>query len=290
MLQHSDRMYKQVSPKEHRIMPRSLIRVSSGLIVAATTFALAVSAHAQQNSLFGGGGGSTGGGFGRTGTMGGSLPNGSTFGGGNSMSTSAFGSSAFGQSQNRGFASTGFGQSALGQSAFGQAGRGTGQTGFLGANTTGNFIGANQTGNQQMGRNNQFNRGGNRGAGARDVNSQFGNMNAFTQQGGLPGGGAAQQRQVRPQLRVAFDYKPRTTAQLDQSLNTRFEKLGKRFAERAAFQGVTVSVEDGVATLRGRVATEGDKRLAGMMARIEPGVRGVIDDDLLVTSAPVEEE
>jgi osmotically-inducible protein OsmY len=47
-----------------------------------------------------------------------------------------------------------------------------------------------------------------------------------------------------------------------------------------------VSIENGVATLRGVVATDDDRRLAERLARLEPGIRRI--DNQLTLAAPGE--
>lgn len=162
---------------------------------------------------------------------------------------------------------------------------GQNQGGFVGRNdTAGRFVGNNQAGQQQIvgqNRNGQMNRGNRNGGNNRG--QQNNNQNFMQQQmGGNP---AQQQRQVRPQLRLGFEYHPPAAAKLDTTLSTRFEKLTERLNTRGKFGDVRVTAEGQVVTLRGQVASENDRRVAGIMARMEPGVSSV-QNELTVQAPP----
>ena len=106
--------------------------------------------------------------------------------------------------------------------------------------------------------------------------NQFGNQNQRSNQNSSANSNV---KRVRPQQRIAFTY-PRvnlTQTQVD---------MGDRLGRLAKVQGgSTVVSDEGVATLTGRVASEDDKRLAEAMARLEPGVRSV-KNDLVVMPTP----
>lgn len=236
---------------------------------------------------------------------GGSMSNGTMFGssgalsGANGFSTGSMGVSGagtgmppagFGAQAPMGFGAA-FGSSA-GRAGSQQAGNGLIDTnlgqpqgGFVGNNdNAGRFVGSAQAGRQQIvgqNRNGQMNRGNRNGGNNRG--QQNNNQNFMQQQmGGNP---AQQQRQVRPQLRLGFEYNPPAAATLDATLSTRFEKLTERLNTRGKFGDVRVTAEGQAVTLRGQVASENDRRLAGIMARMEPGVSSV-QNELTVQAPP----
>jgi hypothetical protein len=126
-------------------------------------------------------------------------------------------------------------------------------------------------GAQSFGRNNQ--RGGGGGG--------FG-QNGFGMNGnqGFNTGSSATPRVVRPQQRIAFEYTPRPQSQVQASVATQFTRL-----QGVQFQGVAVSMDEaGEVTLTGNVPTEDARKLAAVLARIEPGVRSVSNN--LVVGTP----
>ncbi len=89
---------------------------------------------------------------------------------------------------------------------------------------------------------------------------------------------------IRPRHEIAFAYPKRPTAQLNSTLNTRFNKVSLR---QPSLRSVTIVLDgQGAATLRGRVDSVETKRLAAIMVRLEPGVRS-IKNELTVGDSPV---
>lgn len=224
----------------------------------------------------GGGFGNTGGGLGNTGGFG------STGGG--------FGNAGGGFGNSGGFGTTGGNAGFGGNNQFG-AGNAGGQQGFIGrSNTQGAMIGNRQAGQQGQGGRNQF---GNQGQFGRNNQNQFNrggqNRNFMQQQQGMLDGGQGmqgqqQQRSIRPQLKVAFDVGVpdlQATSRRGADVQARFERISRR----AALEGVTISVDGSTVTLRGQVASEDARKLAGMLVALEPGVRSV-KNELTVGAEP----
>jgi hypothetical protein len=96
-------------------------------------------------------------------------------------------------------------------------------------------------------------------------------------------GGGRSTNPVRARVRLGFSVpppKPAQLAQLGSSLEQRLEK-SSWIQTRSPME---VSIEKGTATLRGVVATDGDRRLAERLARLEPGIRRI--DNQLTVAAP----
>ncbi len=195
----------------------------------------------------------------------------STFGGTNQASTSTSllssltqGSSSLntsGQAATSGTALTGPQIS----TQLGQLSATVGQGGFVGrSDTAGRFVGNAMTGQQgiqgtNVGRGNQNN----------NYTSQQNNFN--NQQTGM-----LSQRIVRPRLSIAFDYNARPPVNVQTNLSTEFQRLQ---TDRPSLQGVQVQMGgDRRAILRGSVPSENDRKLAAMLARMEPGVRSVVNE------------
>ena len=169
----------------------------------------------------------------------------------------------------------------------------TGQrNGFVGgSDNSGRFVGQSQAGRQQI---NQANLGGMRGGqgNGRGQNNNGGNGNNPNQNanGGGFGGSTpvAPQRVIRPQQRVAFTYPSPPPAKTTASINNRFQTLASQIPRGAANRGISnrmelkgVTVQTPVAgevVLKGTVTTEDARKLAGIMAKLEPGVRSVRND------------
>ncbi len=181
----------------------------------------------------------------------------------------------------------GGGATGLGLTNSNQAGAngaaGQGQVGMAG--NSGRFIGNNLAGQNGGANKNQANQG-NRG-----MNNQRGNRNNQNQQPGMQNNqnsGAnmkGKKSALRPQLRVAFNAAKRSPAALATSVDTRFQKLSRR----AEFQKVEAAHVDGQVVLRGEVATPEARRLAGMIASLEPGVRSVKNEIVVKSAAPATE-
>lgn len=176
---------------------------------------------------------------------------------------------------------SGFGQSQTGRtgtSGFGQQTAGTNRQGLVGrTDTSGRFVGSANAGQQN------FSTGTNAlgqqfGARSRGLNNRqsnlFGGMGDDGFGGGNTGTTTSRYRAPIPQQKVAFDYRDRPAPEVSQRLSTQFEKASQRLAIR----GVALSVEDGTVTLRGTVKSEGDRRLAEQLVRLEPGVRSVVNE------------
>ncbi len=173
---------------------------------------------------------------------------------------------------------SGFGGNA---SAFGATGQATtvpdftyvGSGGFIGSQQAG-FLGAGIT--QQNGGGTQLNRGG----------GQFGNVGGFNARGqgnfqnrsfnqnqGRGGGSTPPVLRIRLSIGPGYQRVPSSVAQTN--LNAQFTKLMTR-----RFQGSTISVisQGRTIVLRGRVTSDQDRALAVRIAKLEPGVSGVISE------------
>lgn len=224
----------------------------------------AQSAFAQ--SLFGGGQTQTGGG-GQPASSSGSIRSVSPASG----FTGSFGGTAQGGGLNTGGLNTGAG--AAGQTGLtgpqistelGALSATVGQGGFVGrADNAGRFVGNANAGQQSIQGTNVTGGGGqfgNRGQGQGGFNQQ----NNFNQQ---------TRRTVRPQQKIAFTYPQRAQAAIETNLNSQFQRLQTR---RPELQDVQIQLaENSVVILRGAVRSEDDKKLAAMLAGMEPGVRSV---------------
>lgn len=161
--------------------------------------------------------------------------------------------------------SSNFGQNGFG-SNFGSGGSIANESGFVGRNDNNSrFIGSGRQaqggGNVQSFQTPQF---GNRNAGGQGIGR--GNNN-FGQQRNL--------RVVRPQLRVAFSHPTLSTPQVRNKLDVQLTRL----AERRQLDGIAFELDDeSNVTLRGEVPSEGARKLAEMMVRLEPGVRDVTNE------------
>ena len=155
---------------------------------------------------------------------------------------------------------------------------GTGTTGgptlgqrqqFVGQqDSTGRFVG-NQTAGQQPATGRTPNRS------TRALNRQSTNQNDFNTQNLQNGRDRSRTSRVnvRPQQRIAFSYPQPSTGRIATTLETRLGRVSDR---QSGLTGITVTAEsDGIVVLSGDVDSEGDKRLAAMIARLEPGVRSV---------------
>lgn len=141
-----------------------------------------------------------------------------------------------------------------------------GQGGFVGGmDTAGRFVGSQQAGQQSI----QAALGGLTGGQFGNRGSNFNQQNNFNNRQG----GTQSRRVVRPRLQIAFNHtRPATTA-VQTNLNTQFRRFQ---TSRPELENVQIQVgSDRNVVLRGRVNTENDKKLAAMLARLEPGVRKV---------------
>ncbi len=231
--------------------------------------------HAQSSSMFGGSGPmNSSSGLG-TGTSGGMA---STGLGGTGMGGMGLGGMGMGTTGGGAMGSPVNGSGLGGQGGAGGAGGVPGQGGQRTAPVgQGNnrFVGQTQFNQQNQSMNQQ---GQNRAANTRGRAGQNQNqaMNPFGS-----GAGGAPQRVIRPQHKVAFEYSRPTTEKLTTNITVRFSKL----SSRAAFKGVSMETDGTVVTLRGEVDKSETRRLAGMLAAIEPGVRKV-KNELTVKEQP----
>ena len=221
------------------------------LIALAMVLAANNNALAQGSSLFNSSGGQSN-----------SAANRSTGGGTSQLGGTSLGGSSIGGS---GLRSGGSGQGMAGpqfNSALGQASANAGNSGFIGANNAQNgFIGIRQNTSQQS-----FQQG-----------NQFQQFNrGFQGQNNLNGNGQGTERRMAPaRTRIAFDFSRQSSNELQTSLSNRLTKYPK-------FNTATMSLsENGILTLKGRVGSEDDRKLAEALMRLEPGVIKV-ENELLV--------
>ncbi len=219
----------------------------------------------QSGSLgvYGGGGGGGGGGLGGRGVLGGGVGGlnagggmlGGNFAGG--MGGSMRGGMG-GLGGGLGGMGGGLGGMGMGMGGMGMGGMGMGGMGGMGRSGMGGGMMGGQMGGQ-MGRN-QMGMGQNR-------NSTV--------------------RPIRPRLNIGFSPTPITATQVTTALSTRFNELGsQREGIRIESRGpVQVTLEGQTAILRGVVATEHDREVAGSVALLEPGV-SLVRNELRV-AAPV---
>lgn len=142
---------------------------------------------------------------------------------------------------------TGFG-GVGGRSGFG------GQGGFGGIGGIGSLGGLGGFGGQGMFGNNRQN------------SSRFGNN--------MQGWNRNRQINVRTRMTIGFPVPARTAPVARQTKINKILNSG-RIATRG---DLTVTIDQGIATLRGRVATESDREVALQLAKLEPGVETVRDE------------
>ncbi|HTI50917.1 MAG TPA: BON domain-containing protein, partial [Planctomycetaceae bacterium] len=106
----------------------------------------------------------------------------------------------------------------------------------------------------------------------------------FTNQGS--GNSANSYRSVRPQLKIAFDAPSPKAATTVGRITTRFDKL----STRSVFSGVKFDADGGTVVLRGQVSSEEDRKLAGILVSMEPGVRSVKNELMVTPPAPEPQE
>jgi hypothetical protein len=252
---------------------RTIVRA----IAATTLAALTGAAEAQTNSLFGNSGAvsQSGGSFSQLGSTSSRSTSGATQGrqaGGQATGTQQGGLESGGPA----LAETGSLGAQIGQSGF-VGGRGNAES----------FIGGNQqTGGQQTG-----------SLGARGGQSaNFGSLQggrgggASYGEGGDYGGQQSQQSRnaqraisLRPQQRLGFTYNRLTPDAIETSLTARFTRIAEATppvdAAPPTPQQIRMDVDDqGVLTLRGTVESASARKLAEVMARLEPGVRKVVNE------------
>jgi len=99
--------------------------------------------------------------------------------------------------------------------------------------------------------------------------------------GGRAGGTGGRSRiTYRAALRVEFEYPKPAAAEVSQRIQQRLAKT----SQIRSLVPLSVTIQDRIATLRGAVATDHDRELAGRLAALEPGVSAV---ENLVTVGPL---
>jgi hypothetical protein len=89
-------------------------------------------------------------------------------------------------------------------------------------------------------------------------------------------------RTVRPRLVVAFSTPIASGSAMTARLSTRMQKI-----QKAGFEGVTVEVDGRTAILRGEVASEEARRMAKLIVKLEPGIRTVQNELVVVSPEPL---
>jgi hypothetical protein len=243
---------------------RRLIASGTGLLAALILLSAPGRASAQMNSMFGS--------RGTAGQIGGGNLSGSPVGR-SSTQGSTQGMSGQPLTGNSGFGSFGATPSINGQT--------NGQQQFIGRQDDGRrLVGSQQAGQQGTTGRSQQNRT-NRTSNRRQTNREdFDNQNFGSQNRGRSG---SSRLNIRPQQRIAFEYTEPSATSITSTLETRFGRVADRLANLG---GITVTAEpEGLIVLTGAVTSEGDKRLAAMIARLEPGVRSVRNELIVSTSA-----
>lgn len=176
--------------------------------------------------------------------------------------------------------------SPLPQPSFGSNSSGTGTSGLGGTGSTSaassmtqqnqlNPFGGGTTGTGQLGL------GGNAGR-----NSSFGRFgafgNLFNNQSFQNGFGQNDTPRLPTKLTVKFDHPKVPTALVNADVTRRVQKIGR-------FPGVTVSVEDRVATVSGIVESEDDSRLIEQFVSLEVGVSSVKNQLELQEPSPADQ-
>jgi osmotically-inducible protein OsmY len=199
-----------------------------------------------------------------------------------SRSSASGGFSSFSNSRQQTGLNTqsGFGQQQSGRtgtSNMGQQTAGTARQGLVGrADTAGRLVGSANAGQQNFGTGSnalgqQF---GTRSRGLNRQSNLFGGMGDDAFGGSGNGTNANGYRVPIPQQKVAFEYRERPAPEVSQRISTQLDKVSQRLAIR----GIALSVDEGTVTLRGSVKSEGDRRLAEQLVRLEPGVRQVVNE------------
>jgi len=196
-----------------------------------------------------------------------------------------------------------FGGPSLGGQAMGSQGLGQSQTGLgqaegtmRGSTAGGRFVGMRQAGQAaQLPNINGMMNGRNNRNGA--LNNQFGQQGQFGQQNrnnqnrnrnqqGQQGMGQnfngqsnqAQGRQIRPTLKVGFEFEPAEVAPAQTRLAGRFDKLN----DRKQFQGIEMRTEGDTVVLRGVAKDAATKRLMEKVAMLEPAIKSVRNEIRIV--------
>ena len=204
-----------------------------------------------------------------------------------SQSRSSRSNSGFGANrQQSGRGSGGFGQSQLGRLFGGTGGQIGGQTGSLGQSE---FVGR-ASGQQEdfVGRRGA-NNSGPRGNSSRSSRRSGGSNRTRRRDNNNEAkrGGDADAKKLRFTIRTidraTFSYPKRTSASVGATVDASFRRLARR---HTGLREVTVVVgADNQAVLRGTVGSDEDRKLAAVVARLEPGVRSVRNEIRVATPA-----
>ena len=186
-----------------------------------------------------------------------------------------------------GLSAGGLGNGSLGAGGGTQAGMGSRTQGNMrGSTAGGRFVGMRQAGQaaQMPNANGMMNGRNNRnGMNQFGQQGQFGQQNRNNQnrrnQQGQQGMGQnfngqsnqAQGRQIRPTLKVGFEFDPAEVAPAQTRLAGRIDKLN----DRKQFQGVDMRTEGETVVLRGVVKDAATKRLMERMAALDPAIKSI---------------
>jgi hypothetical protein len=154
----------------------------------------------------------------------------------------------------------GFGTTGGGTGGVGAAGTTDGQGNFIGGNQSQNFIGGGRQSSGQQGTNRQF----------QAFQNNQNTAGQGTQSTGTP-------RQIRTALRVNIPAVRLANGELAAfSAPANAASLERFVARRPEFSSLSVSLaDDGTAVITGVAGSEEDRRLAGNLLRLQPGVKRV---------------
>jgi len=182
--------------------------------------------------------------------------------------------------QNSGNRGSSFGSSA--SSMFGNQNRRTNNS-FVGRsnNRTGrsNNNRTNQRGSNQRRR---FNRSSSGRRGNNRANSSSRNQ----RQSGRPSGNTANRsrRIIRPRQQIAFDFPKPAATSIATTVRAHFTEFS---SQQPTLAGIHIDLNgEGRLTLSGKTASAETKRLAEMLARIEPGVRSIQNEITVTATEP----
>jgi hypothetical protein len=166
---------------------------------------------------------------------------------------------------------------------------GQAQGAMRGSNAGGRFVGMRQAGqasqlpnangmlngrNNRNGMQNQFGQQGQFGQQNRNNQNRNRNQQGMGQQGmgqNSNGQSQAQGRQIRPTLKVGFEFDPAEVAPAQNRLSARIDKLNTR----RQFQGIDMRTEGETVVLKGVAKDAATKRLMERMAMLEPAIKSV---------------
>ncbi len=107
---------------------------------------------------------------------------------------------------------------------------------------------------------------------ATSLTPQFNQMTNQGNQGNQGNTGRSNIKRARPQQKIAFTYPKANLAATQVQMSQRFQRM-------TGVTGANASISDeGVATLTGVVTSDDTRKLAEALARLEPGVRSVVNE------------